>query len=147
MGSLSLYCGDAYLGEELAQEALTRVVRDWKRVQKMDVPEAWLHRVAFNLANSFFRRRAAEARAKDRMAIEEESTREDRSADDIAVREAVASLPRRQRTALILRYFVGMSVRQTAEAMGCPEGTVKTLSHKAIGQLRDQPHIQELREA
>src|SRR5918992_733978 len=67
VGALSLYCGDLFLAEELAQEALARVCRDWSRVRRMDHPAAWAQRVAINLANSQFRRRAAERRARQRL--------------------------------------------------------------------------------
>ena len=54
----------------------------------------------------------------------------------VAVRNAVAALPRRQRTALVLRYFADLSVAQTADVMRCPQGTVKTLTYEAIRALR-----------
>ncbi len=123
-----------------------RVVRDWRKLQKMDSPEAWVHRVALNLANSFFRRRAAEARAKKRLAAEPERFTPAAGPDDLEVRQAVEALPRRQKTALALRYFAGLSVRETAEVLDCPEGTVKTLTHKAITTLRGLPQIEGLRE-
>ena len=144
VGVLSLYCGNADVAEELAQEALVRVVRDWRKVKKMDSPEAWVHRVAVNLANSFFRRRAAEARATKRLAAEPEHVIEGARAEDVALREAVAALPRRQKTALVLRYFAGLSVRETADTLACPEGTVKTLTHKAIATLRGLPQTEGL---
>lgn len=62
VGALSLYCGDRALAEELAQDALTRACRDWRKVRNFAAPGAWTHRVAMNLANSYFRRRAAETR-------------------------------------------------------------------------------------
>ena len=64
------------------------------------------------------------------------SVEETDSATVIAVRVAVARLPQRQRTALVLRYFADLSVAETAEAMRCPEGTVKTLTRQAILALR-----------
>lgn len=117
VGILSLYCGSADVAEELAQDALMRTVRDWRKVQKMNSPEAWLHRVALNLANSFFRRRAAEARAKKRLAAEPQRFIPTVNPGDLAVRQAVATLPSRQKTALALRYFAGLSVRETAEVL------------------------------
>jgi RNA polymerase sigma factor (sigma-70 family) len=56
--------------------------------------------------------------------------------DVIAVRDAVAALPARQRAALVLRYFAEFSVREAAEALRCPEGTIKSLTHAAIRTLR-----------
>ncbi|MDP9224734.1 MAG: RNA polymerase sigma factor [Actinomycetota bacterium] len=142
-----MYCGNIDVAEELAQETLMRVVRDWRKVQKMESPEAWAHRVALNLANSLFRRRVAEARAKERIAGQPRRSVPPPSARDIAVRQAVTTLPRRQKTALMLRYFAGLSVRETAEVMQCPQGTVKTLTFQAVATLRDLPQTQGLQEA
>ena len=135
-GTLTLYTGDADLAAELAQEALARVCVHWERVSLMAAPGAWAHRVAINLANSAFSRRAAGRRARER----HEAQRDDRARTDaaelLAVRDAVRGLPQRQRTALILRYFADLSVADTATAMGCAPGTVKALTSQGIAGLR-----------
>ena len=148
VGALSLYCGDRGVAEEFAQDALSRACRDWRKVRHLGAPGAWTHRVAINLANSYFRRVAVEARAKRRLQ-DEQNTRKDSGQDPVValdIRRAVASLPRRQRTALILRYYVDMSVREAAEVMNCPEGTVKTLTSKSIASLRQNLPLLELKE-
>jgi RNA polymerase sigma factor (sigma-70 family) len=61
----------------------------------------------------------------------------------VAVRSAVAALPPRQRAALVLRYYGGLSLAETAETLGCAEGTVKSLTHKAIAALRTTFDIRE----
>ncbi len=63
---LALYCGDAAVAEELAQDAFARAFQRWSSVSGMARPDAWLRTVAFNLARSRFRRRAAERRAYTR---------------------------------------------------------------------------------
>lgn len=148
VGTLSLYCGDAALAEELAQEALYRVCRDWPKVSRMPAPGAWAHRVAINLANSAYRRRRAERRANQAHHI---VLHRDMEAGDpggaMALRQAVAALPRRQRAAVVLRHLAGYSVAETAEMLGVSEGAVKQLTHRAIATLRERlPHEDHLKE-
>jgi RNA polymerase sigma-70 factor (ECF subfamily) len=103
----------------------------------MEYPSAWVHRVAFNLANSHFRRASALRRAHARFSAAQGSPESDfDTAEQVTVRESVASLPEKQRQALVLRYFADMSVRDVAEIMRCPENTVKTHTRRAIEALR-----------
>jgi len=132
---LAFYTGDRDLAEELAQEALIRVVRRWAAVCEVESPSAWAQRVGFNLAKSSFRRRRAARRASSRQGIVE--ALEPDLASDLAVREAVAALPKAQREALVLRYFADLSVREVAEIVGCPENTVKTNTRRALAALRE----------
>lgn len=147
VGALSLYCGDAYVAEELAQEAIVRVVSNWGKVRRLAVPGAWAHRVAINLANSHFRRRLAERRAKQRLYARAALTvHQPDTSTALAVRQTVASLPQRQRAVIVLRFFADLSVREVADVLGCPDGTVKSLTAKALASLRTTDLI-ELREA
>ena len=137
VGALTLYCGERDLAEELAQETLARVYSRWESVRAADSPDAYTHRVALNLANSTFRRRGAERRARRRLeASAVERVHDTDEADALALREAVSRLPRGQRTALVLRYFADLSVADTAALMGCSQGTVKSQTAHAIGALR-----------
>ncbi|MEX0665512.1 MAG: sigma-70 family RNA polymerase sigma factor [Acidimicrobiia bacterium] len=137
MGALCLMTGDPDLAKELAQETVVRICRDWRRVERMSAPGAWAHRVAVNLARSHGRNLAVRRRVHADLASEFDSPPAAPDLDEaLAVRQAVAGLPERQRTAIVLRYFTDLSVRETAFAMQCPEGTVKTLTYEAIRQLR-----------
>ena len=137
VGSMTLYCGDAGVAEEIAQEALSRVWTRWEAVRTMAAPEAWTYRCATNLANSWYRRRQAERRALGRAT----ALRADEGADDagrLAVRAAVSGLPTRQRTAVVLRFYADLPVGQVAELMGCAEATVRAHTFKAIAALRER---------
>ncbi|MGH9198510.1 MAG: SigE family RNA polymerase sigma factor [Acidimicrobiia bacterium] len=137
VGMLSLYCGDADLAEDLAQEAIARACQHWPKVQKMPAPGAWIHRVAVNLANSWFRRWAFRRRVLEKLGRSYTSVHIDQDTSDVVtMRQAVATLPVRQRTALVLRYYADFSVEQVAESMSCSEGTVKALTSQAIAALR-----------
>ena len=135
VGLLTLQCGDPHVAEELAQETLVKVCVRWRSVERMGNPEAWMFRVAINLANSYFRRKAAERRAKSRL-VSEDLHRDPDVADAIVVRQALAELPRRQRAVLILRFYADLSTCDVADALGIPQGTVKTLTHRGLRSLR-----------
>jgi RNA polymerase sigma factor (sigma-70 family) len=134
VGSLVLYCGDRGVAEEFAQEALARAVERWAQVGAMAAPEAWVYRVAFNLARSGFRRRAAERRATGRLPVVVPAASD--PTDAVAVRDAVRALPPRQRAVIVARFYAGLSVAETADALGCAEGTVKAATHQALRNLR-----------
>lgn len=139
VGGLGLYVGDRFLAEELAQEALLRACHRWETVSRLDSPGGWTWRVAVNLANSRFRRRRAERRARERLA--EQSDRAYRDADVAereAVRRAVAALPRRQKTALVMRYFLDLSAEETAVRMDTSNDAVRSLTKRAVAALRDE---------
>jgi RNA polymerase sigma factor (sigma-70 family) len=58
------------------------------------------------------------------------------TAEAITIRRAVATLPRRQRVVLVLRYYADLPVIDVAHLMGCAPGTVKSLTSQAVSALR-----------
>jgi RNA polymerase sigma-70 factor (sigma-E family) len=140
VGTLTLYCCDRHVAEDLAQQTLARVWASWGRVASTVDRRAYVHRMALNAARSQFRRRAAERRARQRLGGVVRRTPDEAPdhAAALVVRDAVAALPLRQRAAIVLRYFADLPVRDTAVVMGCAEGTVKALTFKAIAALRAQ---------
>lgn len=138
VGTLSLYCSDRLLAEELAQETLARACARWEQVSRMAAPGAWAHRVAINAANSYWRRLRAGRRARQRLRSSQPATYDhEQIAADVALREAVAQLPERQRTALVLRYFADLDVDEVAEVMGATNQAVRNLTHRALKRLRE----------
>lgn len=144
VGLLALQVGDRRVAEELAQDTLLALCRHWTRVER---PTAWLTRVGLNRANSWLRRRLAERRAQARhgptAAIAEDEGPGRMEADEL--RRRVAALPRRQRTAVALRFYEQHTVAEAAAVMGCAEGTVKALTHQAVTRLREQEATAEER--
>lgn len=137
VGLLALYVGDVAIAEELAQEAFVRLHQNWSRVRSMNEPRAWLSKVGINLSRSWWRRHFAQQRAQRRLASQPEATDPTTDAADVlTVRKVVATLPHQQRAALVLRYYAGLSVAETARQLGCATGTVKSLTHRAIATLR-----------
>ena len=134
VASLGLYTGDGYVAEELAQEALARAWRDWKRVHKMEHPEAWTFSVGFNLARTLWRRKAAEGKARDRLT--KDPIPDEDIADRETVRAALKELPPRQRQAIILRYYLGFSYSEMATTMDCPGATARSYVRRALQRMR-----------
>lgn len=146
-GMLALYCGDRDLAEDLAQETIIRLIENWKKVSDLPAPSLWCRKVAINTANSWFRRAAAKRRATRRLEHGISSSHHDPdSASAVSVRRAVANLPTRQKTVIVLRYYADLPVDQVAQIMRCREGTVWSLTNQAIASLRNAGLV-DLREA
>lgn len=135
--SAYLLCGDWYLAEDLVQETFAKAYVHWRRVQSADNPDAYVRRILVNEARQRWRRRDAPVVRTD-AGVE---PRIGDSADEVARRaelfQALLSLPVRQRAAVVLRYLDGLSVRETAAALGCREGTVKSQAADAMASLRN----------
>lgn len=148
VAALAHYCGDALLAEELAQEALVTVCRRWPQVSQLDSPVGWAYRVGVNHANSRFRRRRAERRARDRAVEAHRGVHHDPDgADRVAVRAALGGLTAKQRDVVVMRFFLGMSVDQVARLTSSSPGAVRGLTHRAMTALRDTLGITEHEEA
>lgn len=142
VGMLGLYCGDRDVAEDLAQEALIRLCRDWRKVRKLDTPDRWLHRVAINLAHSHYRRRATERRVLSMLGNRPQPRDIDADIETLAF---LTKLPHRQRAALLLHYYLDLPVREVAQVMEVPEGTAKTLIHRGTRSLHGDPGVKEAR--
>lgn len=138
VAALDLVCGSLPVAEDLAQETLARVCKDWQRIRLLDAPGAYAHRIALNLATSLFRRRAVERRAAVTLRAEgEQSWHDPDAATAVAVRHALQDLRPVQRRVLVLRYFLGYSVAESASLLGMPVGSVKTHAYRGLAQLRE----------
>ncbi len=144
VGVLTVKLGDREVATELAQEALARAWERWPEVSVMDHPDRWVFRVALNLASSWIRRRAAERRARQRLrAGRPDPGRHLATAEVVDLRDAVRSLPKREREVITLRYYGDRSVADVAELLGISEGTVKAAAHAARNRLRSRLELGE----
>jgi RNA polymerase sigma factor (sigma-70 family) len=116
--------------EDCAQEAMARALARWSRVA--DHAAAWVARVATNLALDRVRRIDRQRRHE---------VRPEAVDDPVALRRhdlvrALQALPARQREAVVLRYIVDLSEHETARAMSCAVGTVKSSAARGLERLR-----------
>ncbi len=108
--------------QDVAQEAFARAWQRWDSVRACESPEAWVRRVATNLATSRLRRdRTARAAAHQLVASDVPEI----SPDTVALVAALRTLPERQRVVLVLHYLADLPVGQVAVELGCSIGSVK----------------------
>jgi len=132
-----LITGDRPLAEDLVQDAFVRLAGRFLHLRDPKGFEAYLRKTVVNLANSHFRRRKVERRYTEREARRSGSGTVDPDlASREAIRAALLSLPVRQRTAIVLRFYEDLSEANTAEVMGCRPGTVKSLVSRGMERLR-----------
>lgn len=135
--------------EDLVQDAFVRLHRHWAGVRD---PRSYLHRSVVNACRSHHRRawreRSRVPRADGPWGIIDSGGRggvdvvdgaaEQGRADDADVLgAALATLPYRQRAALVLRYYADLPDAEIAIALGCRPGTVASLVHRGLERLRE----------
>ena len=129
-----LLTGDRGAAEDLLQGVLERVSRRWSSIA--DSPDAYVHRALTNAAVNRWRRR----RPVDLPLLESDHPATDDATDIVAMRDqlirGLMALPARQRAVLVLRYFDDLTEAETADALGCSVGTVKSQASRGLDRLR-----------
>lgn len=122
----TLVLGQVELAEEVVQEAFAAVYQRWDAI---DEPTAYLRATVVNRCRDALRRR--------RLASREAAASTEAACDapDL-LRDAIAALPERQRTAVVLRFYEDLTIDEIAEVMATRPGTVKSWLHRALGRLR-----------
>ena len=131
-----LLTGDRQLAEDLAQTALAKVSLRWEAVAGRGDPDAYVRKAMLRTAIGWRRRRWTGERATARLP--------DVGVDDVTggvdareqLRAALLDLPPRQRAAVVLRFYEDLSEADTAAALGCSVGAVKSQTAKGLAKLR-----------
>lgn len=131
--------GDTGHAEDLAQAAFARAYASWGRVQRAGNPEAYVRRIVVNANRSRFRRRrvSEELRADlgDHLAAGQPGPG-DSGPEHGDLLAALDRLGPRQRAVIVLRYWLDLSESETAAALHCSVGTVKSQASRALATLR-----------
>lgn len=124
--------------EDLVQECLFKVARQWSRIGSMREPVAYARRVLINLAIDDASRRARRNSELHQPTAEIGADWPEfgRLESRLELVAALRALPPRQRAVIVLRYFLDLSEADTAKALDCSVGTVKSASSKALAHLR-----------
>ncbi len=130
-----LLCGDWHRADDLVQTSITKLYVNWVRAGGVDNIDGYARTV---LVNTFLAEQRAPwvRRVLLRSSDSEEAARLPDLDASLDLREALAALPPRQRATVVLRYFCDLTVEQTAEALDCSTGNVKSQTSRGIDALR-----------
>ncbi|HVM33723.1 MAG TPA: SigE family RNA polymerase sigma factor [Actinomycetota bacterium] len=132
-----LLTGDEALARDLVQDAFVKLAGRFRDLRNPDAFPAYLRQTIVNLARNHWRRTQIERRYLRR---EERRGPHAQEMPDVEtrseLRDALAHLSHRHRTALVLRYFEDLSEQQVADALGCSAAAAKSLIHRATESLR-----------
>lgn len=121
-----LLTGSSAEAEEIVQDAFVRIR---KRIDRVDNPSAYLRAAVVNGCRNRYRRILVERR---------HASPAERDVHDAAdeMSDALSALPIRQRTVIVLRFYAAMTEAEIAASLGCRPGTVKSLCHRGLAELR-----------
>lgn len=128
--------GDPHNAADLLQEGLVRLRGAWSRVQNKKDPEGYVRVTMARLHVSIWRRRRRERLVGELPERGYTDHRFERAHGDAGLWQALATLPRRQRAVLVLRYYEGLSDSEIAGHLGISTGTVRSQASRALGKLR-----------
>ena len=126
--------------EDLSQEAMLKAHAQWRMVRRADNPDAYLRRIAINCFISERRRPVVSSVPLDTLsdAQHPRSTGAPQFEERDVLFAVIAGLPRRQRTALVLRHYCGLETAEIADEMGVGESSVRSAIARALATLREQ---------
>ena len=131
-------CGNTQEAEDLTQETFIRAYKalgqyETDRVRSLAL-QPWLWTIALNLGRNHLRDRSRRPTLVEM--TREESVEDPEPADEAAWDSRMATLSDAQRTAVVLRHVVGLSIEEISTATGRAEGTVKADIHRGLARLR-----------
>lgn len=125
-----LYLGGESQATDAVDEAIYKGFLARKKLRQPEYFTTWLTRILMNVCNAELRRQRRE------QAVEELPETAQETFDALPLRQAVESLPPELRQVIVLRYFTGLTLAETAQALDLPPGTVSTRQRRALALLR-----------
>ncbi len=130
------------LAEDVTQQVFIELFTAIRRYDARRPFPPWLHRIAVHRSlDELRRRKGRDVPIEDAAELPSPSSTPEQAAEDSelrsAVRNALGTLEPKHRAAVVLRYYQGFSEAETAVALGCRLGTVKSRVHYALRRLRE----------
>jgi RNA polymerase sigma-70 factor (sigma-E family) len=130
-----LLTGERHTAEDLVQTALAKLYLTWDKVQRQDSLDGYVRRILVNEHSSLWRR-AWKKRETTTSELPDQPAAPQPAGHDDELWHLVQTLPRKQRAAVVLRFYEDMSEAQVAEVLGVSVGTVKSQTSRALATLR-----------
>lgn len=125
-----LYLGSESMAIDAVDEAVFKGFRACKKLREESFFDTWLTRILINVCKDELRHRKREV---DWESVPEEGAE---TLDSLPLKEAILRLAPELKEVVILRYFTGLTLEETAKSLGIPRGTVATRQRKALSLLR-----------
>ena len=135
--------GDAGHAEDLAQTAFARAYASWGRVRRAGDPDAYVRRIVINTHRSRFRRHRVTEELRGDLTDTAGAASQPGPEGRSELLDALGRLGPRQRAVVVLRYWLDLSEAETAAALGCSVGTVKSQASRALATLRKTAGVPE----
>ena len=133
-----MLCGDWHRADDLAQTAFVALHRRWKKIRDRAATDAYLRRTLVRASIDESRRPWRRERQTETLPepVDDSPGLDDLVATREDLRVALGQVPPRQRAVLVLRFFEGLDVAGTANALGCSEGNVKSQTARGLANLK-----------
>ncbi len=125
-----LYLGSESAAVDAVDEAVFRALRGLKKLRQPEYFDTWMFRILINECKKELRRRKRELPMDALPASAQEEF------DSLPLREAVRILPPELKDVILLRFFSGLTLGETAKSLGIPQGTVVTRQRHALKLLK-----------
>jgi RNA polymerase sigma-70 factor (sigma-E family) len=129
-----LLCGDPHRADDIVQQAITKLYLRWRKLADVANLDQYLRTIV--LREFIDERRRSWAKVRLVAQAPDTATRPDDPAARVDLRAALLRLPKRQRAVVVLRFLSDLSVEDTAQALGCSVGTVKSQTSEGLAKLR-----------
>lgn len=125
VGVATALTGNGHDAQDMVQDTMLKAFTGWKRVQHLDHPAGWAHRVLVNRCVGWWRRRRTEANYIARLR-REHAVSAGPSPESVAFWQAVRQLPARHQQVVALYYAADLSADEVAGVLSIPPGTVRS---------------------
>lgn len=133
--------GDPHLAQDVVQECLLRAQQRWARISGVDAPAAYVKRM---ITNEFLSRRRRRKTHTPLHGIDPPSPDPSAHYDEReAMLQSIDRLPRKQKAAVVLRYYEGYDDAEIAAMLGCSQVTVRSHISRALATLRANERVKE----